>query len=436
MTIQSSAPGSVLVPSRAVQTVRAGAPWGAAGRAMTLLPQNLILSPSVCSEDFETTTGWTCPVGTIANNTSQFKTGAQSIKLTSNVGSVWYGYAYKTVNWDLSADGWHISFWIYTHDAAAQYNGLVPYVSLCNDSGRTQEMRALVNTAWRVHPGGWTLANVAKSDFVASGGGTFSSPIIRLMIRLNAVNPNAPSTSFDALTIPMKTVPTVMFMLDDTWVSHHTKAFPYMKAFGMFGTVYVQTNFVDTAGRLSSAQLAEMAKAGWIIASHTRSHTQLAGLSEADQEAELTNAIGDLVGLGFGAYAHHYAYPFGAMTDINADTYTAIANNGTILTARNMIPVTSYEYGFLPADNLQIASSSAGSQTVATITGWIDNAITRGSSLGLVFHDIGGAAISEADFKLVVDYVVAKARAGLIYPITVDDLYRLQSGPVSVPVVG
>jgi hypothetical protein len=65
----------------------------------------------------------------------------------------------------------------------------------------------------------------------------------------------------------------------------------------------------------------------------------------------------------------------------------------------------------------------------------VDTTITQGNILHLVFHGIGvgGVEWTVPDFQALIDYVRAKAKAGQIRVITMDDYYRLASLDVRVP---
>jgi hypothetical protein len=75
-------------------------------------------------------------------------------------------------------------------------------------------------------------------------------------------------------------------------------------------------------------------------------------------------------------------------------------------------------------------------KSLADVQTLVDAAITGQAILPLHFHQLNaGADWSTATFQALIDYVVTKAKAGLIYPITIDDYYRLTLGPVRVPKV-
>ena len=85
------------------------------------LPQNLLIVQSTLLENFETTTGFTVPNGSIANNVTEFKIGTQSIKCTTAVGAT--GQFYKNLGAAIDLSNLErVSLWVYIHDPVADYN--------------------------------------------------------------------------------------------------------------------------------------------------------------------------------------------------------------------------------------------------------------------------------------------------------------------------
>ena len=78
--------------------------------------------------------------------------------------------------------------------------------------------------------------------------------------------------------------------------------------------------------------------------------------------------------------------------------------------------------------------SCASTTTLANAKIILDKAISSGIILAPLFHRVGQAGQwSEADFRSYIDYLYAKWKARLVDLITIDDLYKLTLGQVSVP---
>ena len=132
-------------------------------------------------------------------------------------------------------------------------------------------------------------------------------------------------------------------------------------------------------------------------------------------------------------YAHgmtnvnYVAYPYGSY---NANTLTAMANLGmrsgrTILVFNNLSPLTN---------PFELAQRSIGTATTLDAAkAMVDTAKSRGETLVLLFHDISTAPTSSGwypdRFRALMDYLISQG----VPIITMDDLYRLQSGAITIP---
>jgi len=391
------------------------------------LPQNLLLSPGTLYEDFEMVGDWAG--GQASANTSQSKTGTQSIKLTSAVGG--NGDTNKTINWDLSGFQGRMRLWIYLHNTTLSDYGNSVRIRLSNDAGYANYFLATFGTPYMRVPG-WNLIDIGKGDFsVGAGSPSWSSPIVRIRMIITATATKTVEVSFDSLYFNVLGIPVVLLRFDDGSTYQYSNAFQYMKNYGVRGTLYMVGNRIDTGGNLSATQLREMDVAGWVIGNHTHTHASLTSLTEAQQEAELANGEADLATIGLSHYAKYVAYPGGLY---NADTYTALAATGMLTGQNAQSGYTAGAMPNLPSNDLySIPALTAIPMVAADCIAQVDQALANGTVRSLAFHDIGGAGdMSAADFHSVIDYLVSKR--GQIYPITIDDYYRLTLGPVEVPV--
>jgi peptidoglycan/xylan/chitin deacetylase (PgdA/CDA1 family) len=64
----------------------------------------------------------------------------------------------------------------------------------------------------------------------------------------------------------------LILTFDDANEDNYTNAFPIMKKYGFTGVLYVPYYFIGTDGKLSVANIEEMAAAGWEVGSHTLTH--------------------------------------------------------------------------------------------------------------------------------------------------------------------
>ncbi len=400
------------------------------------LPQNLWIANGTLYEGFENVSDWTVDDGILANNSSERQSGTQSIKLTADAGAI--ATMTKTVYWDLSSSViQQIQFWAYQHNTAADYSYSLE-LSLSNDINFANYFQVWL-VPDRMREVGWHRLVWPKSWFkVGAGSPSWSSPIVRVRFRIGGATGKAPSFSLDDLEMGRQSKPAVLLDFDDGYSTQYTNAFLVMRQHNIRGTLYAWTGAMDSDGHLTWSQLREMAAAGWTVGNHSRTHTSLATLTEAEQETELTNAVSDLTAQGLGAGAKYVAYPSG---EYNDDTMTAMSNlgmrTGRTVDVADALKITPYPAWILPNvnqyDAYHLPWRGAGSDvSLASLENEVDRAIVSGTILPLSFHGVGLAGqISTADFKALIEYIAA--RRDSIDAITIDDMYQLTLGSLEVP---
>lgn len=394
------------------------------------LPQNLVLNPGTLTEDFESAAAWT-PVsspagGAIAEDAVNVKTGTKSLKFTTPNAA---GYVYGTKIINITCDG-NMQLWVYAHDSTPPSDGVI---MVANDAGFAHYFNVWYSASTasvfklRNCPG-WNLINIRTSDWtVGAGTPSWSNPIIRIRIRLHTAA-TAHSYSVDSLYIGRQTQSAVVLTFDDAVVSQYTEAFSYMGSKRARGSIFPVSTLVGGAGYVSWTQLLAMHSAGWTVGNHTDTTANLTTLTEAQQEAALSTCNAALIANGIGTRQKHVAYPQGGN---NADTVTAMVAqsmiSGRAIESRNE-QATVNDWYHLPGRAIAAATA------LATATGWIDLAKTRQEVCIIYMH--GLSATPAADewyidrFRALVDYAIAQG----VPLLTMDDLYQLQSGPISIPV--
>jgi peptidoglycan/xylan/chitin deacetylase (PgdA/CDA1 family) len=393
---------------------------------MVTLPRNLLTNPGTLYEDFERVSDWTAEAGSRAANVIEFKTGTQSIKNTSLLGS--NGSDKKTVNWDLSNFGRSFCY-VYIHDALADY-AMAAQIQVFNESGMTNEYRMYITQ--NRFTAGWNIIAAHQDEWVPAGGtANWANPMVRLRIQITGAPGKVVNASFDSLYFGLQGIPAIILSFDDGQTTQYTNCFSYMNKYNIRGNLYMISNKLNMEGWLTTAEVLEMKAAGWTIGNHTQTHPDLTTLTEVQQEAELKGAIRDFAAIGVTNGPNKYlAYPFGLY---NADTFIAMSKIG-IVTGKTVYSHANMGANpGLPAEMYKLSSTTIDTQSLATVKGYVDTAITRGNILPLTFHAVGASGqMTVADFQSLMDYVRAKALAGLINVITVDDLYHLQASAVRV----
>lgn len=233
----------------------------------------------------------------------------------------------------------------------------------------------------------------------------------------------------------------VSFTFDDGNASAYTQAAPTLKKYGLTGTSYVTTSCVgivkvpntckanENATYMTWAQVTALQNTyGWEVGSHTATHPLLASadvdmgqpavLTAAQVDAELSQSKAALVAHGINVKS--FASPFG---DYNPTVLAQIAkyyesHRGYADIGYNQYPYSDY---LIRDQEVRVGVS------VATVKGYIDQAIANKTWLVLTFHDIktkptNGADsydYSTANLGLIAAYVKSKQTAGLIQPVNV-----------------
>ena len=405
------------------------------GQRFVTLPKNLLLNSGTLLEGFEAAADWMPAAGAGADNTTQFVQGSGSVKATTDSGAT--ETLVKTVAWDLSTMQ-QLRMQFYLHDLAATYGGHL-HIHLSD--------HANLDRYWRIYTLGSVLKTVGwhqiaypKNWFGAIGGSAAWASIIRARFQVQAASGQTPSVSFDNLLTGVVGAPFVIITFDDGYLSQYNICYQYMRSHGIRGTLYCRTSVPNAATTLTYAHLREMDGSGWTIGNHTRDHNSLGGETQANQETYIGQGASDLVANGLARGAGHLAYPAGSYDDNSLlactaqSVLTARTTNGCDRQQSNPMPPTIlppsfgwHELGCTPINN--------AAPTLTQAKAMIDDAITGGVGITMLFHDVGTAGAgncTEANFKAIIDYIVSKQ--GQITPITMADYYALQAGPLSVPV--
>jgi len=236
--------------------------------------------------------------------------------------------------------------------------------------------------------------------------------------------------------------PRVSFTFDDGLNSALTNAAPVLAAHGLTGTDYIITNCVGMttppnacaangdASYMTWDQIAQLKAFGWEIASHTKTHPQLAladGTADGSLPGGAAQVTDELVGSQQTLQSHGYD-----ATDL-AFPYGDYDNNALIQAAKYYESARGFAdlgYNTWPYNNSLVVNQQVqGAVSVATVKGYVDQAIANNQWLVLTFHDIQPNAStatedyqwSNANLDAVAAYVQTKQTAGQIKSVNVTD---------------
>ncbi len=383
---------------------------------MILLPKNLLLSSGTVLEDFENPKEWTrlAGLGPAANKTD-FKSGAQALKVAGGKTDT---IVEKKVNWDLSSS-LQMRLWVFhpTKDIASFEIALAT----------RPEGSAFLTKTVTFSGQGWNLVQIGQEEFKRNGSAQWTQPVTAVRFKVKA----GEEFTFDSLIANVQAVPVVMIDFDDADESAYSLAFPILKKYGLAATAYVVTAWVGTDGHLSVPQLLELQANGWTIGNHTANHDILKGLSPAEQETQLANALATLSSWGL-AGGKFVAYPGGKF---DSQTLAAMSQLG-MLTGRSV----SNAQDVFPNVNLSILRSTQdiSGMSLAQVKGLVDQARASGGMITLLFHQLNsGMTLDGGDWNtgMFTEMIAYIAGQKIAVP-TIADFYRLGSQEVRIRVAG
>lgn len=236
------------------------------------------------------------------------------------------------------------------------------------------------------------------------------SLLISIALALIASIALAPATASAAITNPAPK-PQVSFTFDDGFQSVYTKAAPTLAKYGYTGTSYVTTGCIGMTTTPNTCRAdrdlpymtwdqvtAVQNTYGWEIGSHTATHPYMASFDAGDGQPdpltpdqitqELVSSKQALTSRGFAAEA--YASPYGdydpsVLAEV-AKYYTS--HRGFADTGLNTWPQSDY---------LIVNQPVQSGVSVATVKGYVDQAITQNKWLVLTFHEIRDNPSSNPD---------------------------------------
>lgn len=216
----------------------------------------------------------------------------------------------------------------------------------------------------------------------------------------------------------LKAAPRISFTFDDGMTNAVTLAAPALQKYGYTGTDYVISGCVgmttapntckadQTHTYMTWAQINSLhTDFAWEIGSHTETHPFLASTDPTDQpnlltpaevEAELANSKAAITA-NTGIVPTAFASPYGDYNPSGTPVLSLVAKYYTSHRGFADIGYNTFPYN----DYLLVDQPVQGNISVATVKGYIDQALASNSWLILTFHDIvaSGASTAEEDYQ-------------------------------------
>lgn len=363
----------------------------------------------------------------------------------------------KSVSMDLSAQKKVFSVWAYL---PAEYKNCS--LQLMLNSGEALHVtatRAYASAYTNNMASGWTLLTFYEQDFIC--GSAFDWSDIRFL-GLVAVTPSSVSDFrilLNDLRLGMEWAPKIIFRFDDGLKGVLENAAPALLERGMSGILYCNTLFNERADNgeidpvtgkpysevyCTTEDLTVLYNSGFDIGNHSRSHLVFVGdgihydYADTDDAAsvkrtsvlyQVQNAQNWLIDRGFVRSARFFAVPGGHDTPL---CQQALLDCG-VLTSTNSI-----HQSFVPCNNvLKMPAYGINNETsLEQIKTWITDAVTRGHTVVLMFHDIqdelldlsegGNSEIRyqyrTADFEALLDWLVEQGWSE--YAVSMSEWYE------------
>lgn len=367
-------------------------------------------------EDFETIGDWTLGGDTgydVVEDTTYKKSGSKSFKFTAPASGG--AYVTRTINTDFLFVN-TFSFWVYipTETDLANFYSVSIYLTAQSDFSTY----FIANPA-EVYHLGWNKIILHKDDFTASGAANWAASMIRLRVRANADPTGVANVYVDKFEYNVRTAPKVVITFDDGWSSQYSVAYAYMDTLGLKGTAYIIAEKIDTAGYMTTANLATLHGDGWDLCTHGLTNLTTLTLLQAETDVLANRQF--LIDEGLTGAYNHYAYPEGGY---DTDIMDMLANNGFV-SARTIVDrVQAEEIG---EPHALTRRGVYDTTTLAVAQGYIDKLIKTGGVLLLNFHKIVTTPSVDtewatADFEDLMDYIKTKTDASSLTVVGISDI--------------
>lgn len=190
--------------------------------------------------------------------------------------------------------------------------------------------------------------------------------------------------------------------------------YPAAAAAGVKMTSFIIEDNIGAVGQLTAAELDTLYAAGWDVASHSQTHVDLSGVTEAEAIVEMEHCRDYLLGRGFDRSAHYFSWPFSvtnaALIALARSRYRA-ARHGASGKCTMHFPAYTDRNWYLPATGVDALSTAA-------VQALVDGAIATKTPLILYWHTLAAAS-----FITEIDYIAAQVALGTCQTMTMSEYW-------------
>jgi peptidoglycan/xylan/chitin deacetylase (PgdA/CDA1 family) len=220
-------------------------------------------------------------------------------------------------------------------------------------------------------------------------------------------------------TLPQNGVVSVAF--DDGLQSQYDYALPLLKAKGMHATFYAITDDVGESGYLTVSELQNLQNNGNEVASHSKTHADFVGISDAQIQQECS--VSKQVLQSYGLTINNFAYPYG---DYNTHTDSIVSQYYRSARSGYDVP---YVMPFPTGQFHLLATGGDMNMSLLDLQGRVNAAANNKGWVIICFHSIApspsGWDTGTQIFSQFLDYLESKGVAVL----TVNQVLDLATPP-------
>ena len=416
--------------------------YAAGGRSGNL---SLLTDEGVLIEGFEDATEWGTYGGqaagsAVADNTTDFHAGTQSVSFTSTAsGTVRYNH-YDAAGVDLS-DVDTFSLWV-KWDKVDSNSNFTLYLSSDGNTILTNRVSLTVTTTTTGNSrsdGGPICLTFKKGEMTPSGTIDWSSvKNINVAFNMQAADEFC---SLDSFYCGRRTRPKLVMCIDDNVQSGD---FDMITQAGVALTAGIPISFmaipalVDGAGYLTTAELTTLQTAGHLIAGHSNSvsgNYPTDDYTQAQAQADIESVQTWLEANGFLNGKDFFAWPGGAFEDTSPVVdYLPAARAAGLKAARSITAVvqTNNKVEKLNLGLIEplVINAASINDTPSNLLAEVDKAISHGASIFFYGHKISTGAATPAgyeitgnDFSTFCDGIKVRVDKGLIDAVTFKAFY-------------
>lgn len=196
--------------------------------------------------------------------------------------------------------------------------------------------------------------------------------------------------------------PVISITFDDGISTIYDHALPYMQEKNMVGTIFVNTETIDTVGHMTTPNLKEFVSLGWEVGSHGHTHSDMTTLTQEQLVYDLSLSVQNITDMT-GIQPKTFATPYGSFNDdvikVASEYFDYHLNAWSDANG-----ITTYEnYDAMNIHRIDVANSSP--EEICNIVSGLEN----GDWFTIIMHDItdepGKWNTSHQDFQKIIDCI-------------------------------